>query len=67
MAPSIAGFCRVRVQVTSSLHRIDQNNTDKWSGLVGMTFGLKRGIGVIAEAAFGENNHRYMASAYYHF
>ena len=48
-------------------YRIDQNNTDKWSGLVGMTFGLKRGIGVIAEAAFGENSHRYMASAYYRF
>lgn len=48
-------------------YRIDQSNTDKWSGLVGMTFGLKRGIGVIAEAAFGENSHRYMASAYYRF
>ena len=48
-------------------YRIDQNNTDKWSGLVGMTFGLKRGIGVIAEAAFGDNSHRYMASAYYRF
>ena len=48
-------------------YRVDQNNTDKWSGLVGMTFGLKRGIGVIAEAAFGEDSHRYMASAYYRF
>ena len=48
-------------------YRIDQSNTDKWSGLVGMTFGLRRGIGVIAEAAFGENSHRYMASAYYRF
>jgi hypothetical protein len=48
-------------------YRIDQDNTDKWSGLVGMTFGLKRGIGVIAEAAFGEDSHRFMASAYYRF
>jgi hypothetical protein len=48
-------------------YRVDQNNTDKWSGLLGMTFGLRRGIGVIAEAAFGEVSYRYMASAYYRF
>lgn len=48
-------------------YRVDQNNTDKWSGVVGMTFGLKRGIGVITEPAFGENSHRYMASAYHRF
>jgi hypothetical protein len=48
-------------------YRVDQNNADKWSAVLGMTFGLKRGIGVIAEAAIGEDSHRYMASAYYRF
>ena len=37
-------------------YRIDQNNPDKWSGLVGMTFSLNMGTGVKAEAAFGENS-----------
>ena len=32
-----------------------------------MSFGLKKGVGVIAEAAMGENSHRYMVSAYYRY
>ena len=48
-------------------YRVDQENTDKWAGVIGMTFGLKRGIGVIAEVALGPDSHRYMASAYYRF
>ena len=48
-------------------YRVDQSNIDKWSGTFGMSFGLKKGVGVIAEAAMGENSHRYMVSAYYRY
>ena len=48
-------------------YRIDQDNVDKLAGVIGMSFGLREGIGVVAEAAFGEDSHRYMASAYYRY
>lgn len=48
-------------------YRVDQSNIDKWSGTLGMSFGLKKGVGVVAEAALGENSHRYMVSAYYRY
>ena len=48
-------------------YRIDQSNEDNWSTGLGMTFGLRRGVGVNAEATFAGDSYRLMVGAYYRF
>jgi hypothetical protein len=48
-------------------YRIRQTNRDRWAGVVGVNFDVKRNVGVKLEATYGRGTKRGMASAYVRF
>ena len=48
-------------------YRIRQTNRDRWAGLVGLNFDVKRNVGVKVEATYGRGTKRGMVSAYVRF
>jgi hypothetical protein len=48
-------------------YRVDLANADLFNVVLGLTLGFRPHIGIITEATFGPDSHRYMASLYYRF